>query len=299
MRVCGRFWVSIRKIRFLPNPCWISSRGALVWHCPSSHRSQDQGSSKHVAEGRAIGRLQGTIGVARAPSDTAVESALFRSGAGRGLERALQASRTAVMGCLLNHGATSSPRVISVKRYFLPLAFASAVSSTVCNCSRGKLTTRLLRERDCVTKSMMFNASTILIRVTGDTQRDIPAGGPMKLGSLCIAIHGTDKGIWTAVRAAAVATASWAFASYGIAADLAGTSRDPSGHIRAGVPVQLSDAQDRVLRTTTTTGAGEFAFVGIEPGQYKLKCRDSDNTENKVPVDVAPGMNRADCRRRP
>lgn len=82
------------------------------------------------------------------------------------------------------------------------------------------------------------------------------------------------------------------------AADLVGTARDPRGRVLARVPITLKAAdagrEKERAQATTTTDAGEFAFVGIRPGRYVLTCPDTP-----VAVKVVPGINRRDCRKRP
>jgi uncharacterized surface anchored protein len=49
-----------------------------------------------------------------------------------------------------------------------------------------------------------------------------------------------------------------------------GSVKDDEGIALANVTVQLRDASDTIVRTTTTSGAGLYDFKNLEPGNYKV-----------------------------
>ena len=78
------------------------------------------------------------------------------------------------------------------------------------------------------------------------------------------------------------------------AADLVGVARDAQRRPLAQVSVQLVGQESRtqhINRDTKTTQAGEFLFSRIPPGQYTLKC---GNTE-AIKITVGAGTVRRDC----
>src|ERR1700747_1493407 len=51
-----------------------------------------------------------------------------------------------------------------------------------------------------------------------------------------------------------------------------GVVTDPSGSIVVGATVTISNSQTNVSRTTTTNGAGNYAFPALQPGVYNVKA---------------------------
>jgi hypothetical protein len=79
-----------------------------------------------------------------------------------------------------------------------------------------------------------------------------------------------------------VTAALTAYASWALAADLAGAVRNQQGQPRPGVEVNLRGTEpttENIARSTTATGAGEFVFSKIPPGAYKLTCGSNQPTD--------------------
>src|ERR1700747_2749309 len=51
-----------------------------------------------------------------------------------------------------------------------------------------------------------------------------------------------------------------------------GVVTDPSGSIVVGATVNITNSQTNVSRTTTTNGAGNYAFPALQPGVYNVKA---------------------------
>jgi len=67
------------------------------------------------------------------------------------------------------------------------------------------------------------------------------------------------------------ACAALTFAQTAGTGTVLGTVSDPSGAIVPGARIELRDATTGVVRSAVTNGAGQFSFVGVQPGTYSVK----------------------------
>src|SRR5437016_4053111 len=61
------------------------------------------------------------------------------------------------------------------------------------------------------------------------------------------------------------------FAQMTVTGSIAGTVTDPSGQVVAGARLTLTSEKTGDIRNTTTSNAGAFSFVAVQPDTYSLK----------------------------
>src|SRR5690242_17324354 len=50
-----------------------------------------------------------------------------------------------------------------------------------------------------------------------------------------------------------------------------GTVTDPSSAVVPGAKIELRDLTTGIVRSVVTNGAGQYSFVGVQPGSYSVK----------------------------
>lgn len=84
-------------------------------------------------------------------------------------------------------------------------------------------------------------------------------------------------------------TTAWAQFDLG---SVVGTVKDSSGLTMANVTVEIHSAATNISRITTTTAAGDFDFVALQPGQYTLIAKQSGFKESTQNFELAVGQRR-------
>ncbi len=84
-----------------------------------------------------------------------------------------------------------------------------------------------------------------------------------------------------------VCTAAWAQFELG---SVVGVVTDPSGSVIPNAAVQIKSLSTNVVRQTVTSGAGEFDFVALQPGEYSVTAKEQGFEETTKTFEIVIGQ---------
>jgi hypothetical protein len=91
-----------------------------------------------------------------------------------------------------------------------------------------------------------------------------------------------------ALLATAAVFASFCFAQFG--SSIQGIVSDPSGAVVPNASVTLTNTNTHVVQTTNSDGGGNFRFVSLAPGPYKVTVMQTGFTQAEILVELLTGQ---------